>query len=418
LYERVIFVKIKDLIVDEFRIKDYVLRDAEGHRHPGPEKDARAFMVRIIADNGLEGIYFSSSNFLKPNEKYNIPKGVEDFSGGSGFSVPNVLRSIIKPMIVGEDVNAREKIFQMISERQRLSKAITDGVLAYVDCALWDLAGKIAGMPVYKMLGGHRTKIRAYASTMVGDDYEGGLDTNEAYAKYAVDLQKQGFTAYKLHTWADVPWHANSYRGKADWKRDAAVCHAVRDAVGPDMDLMLDPYHFYDRYDALYLGRELEKAKFAWLEEPMDEYNVTNYKWLCDNLDIPVCGPEVALGKLHTRAQWIMQGACDICRTGAFDVGGLTPSLKIAHVCEAFGLPLEVHSPGPANIHLLASTVVQGEFYEYGLIHPFFDWATPPYLNSAVDEYDGEGNILVPQGPGMGWDINHDYIRDNLIVSK
>jgi L-alanine-DL-glutamate epimerase-like enolase superfamily enzyme len=408
-------VKIKDVIVDEFWVKDYTLRDAEGHRHPGPQKDSAAFMVRIIADNGAEGVNFSSTHLLKPNDKYNIPKSAKDYSGGSGFSAAEIIRSVIKPMIVGEDALAREKIFQMIKERQRLNKAINETVLSYVDCALWDLAGNIAGLPVYKMLGGHRTKIKAYASTMVGDDYEGGLRSVEDYANYAVELKKQGFTAYKLHTWANVMWNENSWRGNADWKRDAEVCHAVRAAVGDDMELMLDPYHYYDRYDALKLGRELEKARFAWFEEPMDEYNVSSYKWLCDNLDIPVCGPEVALGKLHTRAEWIVSGACDICRTGAGDVGGLTPSIKVAHVCEAFGVPLEVHSPGPAAIHLLASSIVRGEYYEYGLIHPFLDWAAPPHLNSSIDEYDGAGNILVPQRPGLGWDINHDYIRDNLI---
>ena len=411
-------VKVKDLLVDVFRIKNYVARDAEGHAHPGPEKDATAFMVRIIADNGVEGIYFSQPSYVKPNSRYNIPKDTVNLVSTRGFDAPEILRSVIKPMVVGEDAMAREKVFNKIAQMQRLNQAITEKILAYVDCAMWDLAGKLTGQPVYKLLGGHRTKVRAYASTMVGDHYEGGLNNAQAYADYAVDCQKRGFTAYKLHTWAEIPWKENSYRAKADWRRDAEACHAVRDAVGDDMELMLDCYHYYDRFDALNLGKELEKARFAWLEEPMDEYNVTSYKWLCDNLDIPVCGPEVMLGKLQTRAEWITRGACDICRTGAFDVGGLTPALKTAHLCEAFGMPLEIHSPGPCNIHLLAAMITPGEYYEYGLVHPFFDWVTPPFLNTPIDQLDDEGNILVPQTPGMGWDVNYDYIRDNLVESK
>jgi L-alanine-DL-glutamate epimerase-like enolase superfamily enzyme len=79
---------------------------------------------------------------------------------------------------------------------------------------------------------------------------------------------------------------------------------------------------------------------------------------------------------------------------------------------------VEIHSPGPCNIHLLAAMTTPGEYYEYGLIHPFFDWACPPWLNRRIDELDDEGNILVPQGPGMGWDVNYDYIREHLIASK
>ncbi|MDR0449927.1 MAG: hypothetical protein LBH26_01525, partial [Treponema sp.] len=253
-------VKIKDLVVDEFAVKNYVGRDAEGHAHPGREKDSTAFMVRIIADNGLEGIYFSSASYVKPNANYHIPKDAADYAAGTrGYSVPDILRSVIKPMILGEEASARERIFNKIAQRQRLNQAINEKVLAYTDCALWDLAGKLAGLPVYKLLGGSRNRIRAYASTMVGDHYEGGLDTPEAYARYAVECKKQGFTAYKLHTWAELPWTESLCRSTADWKRDAEACLAVRAAVGEDMDLMLDPFHYYDRYDALKLGRELEK---------------------------------------------------------------------------------------------------------------------------------------------------------------
>ena len=411
-------VKIKDLIVDEFAVKNYISRCPEGHARPGHEKDSKVFMLRIIADNGMEGIYFSDSRFQKPNASFNVPKGEKDHALISrGYSVPDILRSSIKSMVVGEDATARERIFFKIAQRQRMNMELTDRVTAYVDCALWDLAGKMAGLPVYKLLGGTRSRLNAYASTMVGDNYEGGLDTPEAYVKFAQDCKKRGFNAYKLHTWASLPWSEIENRSTANWKLDAETCLAVRDGVGDDMELMLDPFHYYDRYDALKLGKELEKARYAWYEEPMDEYNFSSYQWLCENLEIPIIGPEVAHGKLQTRAEWIVNKAADIIRTGCFDVGGLTPALKTAHLCEAFGIPLEVHSPGPANIHLIASMSIPGEYYEYGLIHPFLDWVTPPFLNSMVDEFK-DGFIQVPQGDGMGWDINYDYIKDNLIKSE
>ncbi|MCL2058881.1 MAG: hypothetical protein FWH01_07445 [Oscillospiraceae bacterium] len=409
-------MKIADLTVREFHVKSYTMTDICAHGHPGSESDSAAFMMTLVAEDGTEGHYFSSSFHAVPSERYNVPAGSFSMVRTKGMSTPEILRSVVKTMVVGEDVFAREKVFNKLFQMQRLNGAISDRILAYVDCAMWDLAGQITGQPVYRLLGGgHRERVKAYASSMVGDHYEGGLNTPEDYANFAEQCKKAGYQAFKLHTWAERDWDDATIRAKGDWKHDLEACEAVRGRVGPDMALMLDCYHYYDRHDALQLGLGIERLGYAWFEEPMDEYSVSSYKWLCENLKIPVCGPEVALGKLQTRAEWIARGACDIVRTGAFDVGGLTPSMKIAHLCEAFGLPLEVHSPGLANLHMLAALTIPGEYYETGLLHPFLKSVTPPWLNRQIDEVDTDGYVHVPQGPGMGWDINYDYIEANEI---
>ena len=90
----------------------------------------------------------------------------------------------------------------------------------------------------------------------------------EAYADFALKCKARGYTAFKLHTWQPpMP-------GAPDPKRDVAACAAVREAVGDDMALMLDSFHYYSREEALYLGKELEKLNFYWLEEPMDEHSI------------------------------------------------------------------------------------------------------------------------------------------------
>ncbi len=175
---------------------------------------------------------------------------------------------------------------------------------------MWDLAGKVTGYPVYKLLGGHRTKIRAYASTMVGDDYEGGLNNAEAYANYAIECKQQGFTAYKLHTWAEIPWKENTFRAKGNWKRDAEACQAVRDAVGDDMELMLDCYHYYDRFDAYHLGKELEKARFAWLENRWT--NTTSLLQVAvRQFGNPRLRPRGGPWQAADPAEWILRGASE-----------------------------------------------------------------------------------------------------------
>jgi L-alanine-DL-glutamate epimerase-like enolase superfamily enzyme len=275
--------------------------------------------------------------------------------------------------------------------------------------ALWDLAGRKLGVPVYKLIGAARDKVPAYGSTMCGDEMKGGLATPEDYARYAEWLLGRGYKAIKLHTWMKPVSFA------PDPKMDVRACAAVREAVGPDIPLMLDAYHGYSRSDALSLGRELQKLGFYWYEEPMNEASMSSYCWLAANLDIPVIGPESMDGKFHTRAEWIKAGACDISRTGVHDVGGIGPRLKIIHLAESFGMDCEVHGGGAGNLTLCA-VQKNGRWYERGLLHPFLDYdAVPEYLNTRTDPMDQDGFVHLSQSPGLGDDLNFDYINANLV---
>jgi L-alanine-DL-glutamate epimerase-like enolase superfamily enzyme len=245
---------------------------------------------------------------------------------------------------------------------------------------------------------------------MCGDELKDGLNSAEAYADFAETCMKRGYKAFKLHTWMPpIPW-------APDPKMDVAACRAVRERVGDEMALMLDPFHYYSREQALYIGRELEKLNFHWIEEPMDEHSVSSYVWLTDQLDIPVVGPETAEGKMQTRAEWIVRNASDISRGGVFDVGGITPLIKIIHLCESFGIACEIHSPGAGSLHILGAIGIPGEYYERGLLHPLIDYEKPkPWLKKIIDPMDNQGFVSIPQNPGLGLDIDFDYIKDNAL---
>ena len=380
-------MKITDVITETFRYRSKTVRDSEGHGHPGPPEghDATQTLLRIVTDEGVEGYAF----------------GVN----------AQAIHSVVKPMLIGANPLYREKIWQALKERQRLHLGLlSDRVLTAVDLALWDLAGRQVGLPVHKLIGAFRDKVPAYASTMCGDDLPGGLDTPEAYADFARQCMERGYPAFKLHTWQPP------YPGAPDVKRDLAACAAVREAVGPDVDLMLDPFHYYSRADALYLGRGLEELNYLWMEEPMDEHSTSSYVWLTEQLDLPIVGPETAEGKMQTRAEWIVRSASDISRGGVGDLGGITPLIKTAHLCEAFGVDMEVHGGGVGNLHVLCAMGIPGKYYERGLLHPFIDYEMPPpWLNQITDPMDNEGFVHVSQEPGLGWDINFDYIRENIV---
>jgi L-alanine-DL-glutamate epimerase-like enolase superfamily enzyme len=378
-------MKIVDLITETFRYRSQMARDSEGHAHPGPEHDATMTLLRIVTDQGVEGAYVGVS--------------------------ADVVQRVVKPVLLGQDPFDRERIWQSLKQRQRLNLGVlSDRVLAAVDQALWDLAGQALDMPVYKLLGGYRDKVPAYASTMCGDELAGGLDTPEAYAKFALQCVERGYPAFKLHTWQPP------VTGAPDAKWDIAACAAVREAVGDEIALMLDPYHYYSREEAAYLAKELERLNYHWMEEPMDEHSISSYVWLTDQVTLPIVGPETAEGKMYTRAEWIVRGASDISRGGVGDVGGITPLMKVVHLCESFGVAMEVHGGGAGNLHVLCAMGIPGEYYERGLLHPFIDYEQPaPWLNEIADPMDDEGYVHVSQRPGLGLDINWDYIRDNLV---
>jgi L-alanine-DL-glutamate epimerase-like enolase superfamily enzyme len=379
-------VKIVDVSIQQFRYRSRTVRDEHGHGHPGDEHEALQGLLTIATDDGVQGHYVG-----------NVQRGA--------------VEHIVRPMLVGEDPFFHQRIWRALSERQRMNlAALPDRVLTAVDLALWDLVGKAVGQPVHRLLGATRDSVPAYASTMVADDLRGGLDRPEAFASYAEwCVRERGYPAFKLHTWQPPLPGAPSVR------RDLAACAAVREALGPDVPLMLDPYHYYSRLEALQLARGLEALNFLWMEEPMDEHSMSSYIWLCEQTSLPICGPETVEGKMYARAEWIKTGACDLLRGGVSDVGGITPLMKIVHLAESFGVQMEVHGGGVGNLHVLCAMATPGLYYERGLLHPFIDYdATPAWLNAPLDPMDAEGNVHVSSLPGLGMDLNLDYVRENL----
>ncbi|MFB4368552.1 MULTISPECIES: mandelate racemase family protein [unclassified Pseudomonas] len=381
-------MKITQVNVEVFTYPTRRSVDAAGHAHPGEESLAKMAMLRVATEDGTEGYAFGAPELIRPH----------------------IIDSFVRKVLIGQNALDREKIWQDLAHWQRGSASqLTDRALALVEQALWDWAGRKFKQPVHKLIGGYRDKVLAYGSTMCGDDLPGGLSTPEEYGRFAEQLVARGYKAIKLHTWMPPISFA------PDPKMDVRACAAVREAVGPDIALMLDGYHWYSRTDALYIGRELEKLDFAWFEEPMMEESAESYAWLAANLDIPVLGPESLGGKYMSRASWVGQGACDILRAGVAGVGGIAPCLKVAHLAEAYGMHCEIHGNGAANLAVVGA-IKNCDWYERGLLHPFLEYDdVPAYLNSIVDPMDRDGYVHLPDRPGLGEDINFAYIETNTV---
>ena len=383
-------IKIASVDAVEFSYPTRRSVDAAGHSHPGPLRTAHQALLRITSSDGVTGCCFAPSQVVRPH----------------------VLDQFVRRVLLGRDALQREALWCELEHWQRGSAGqLTDRSMGVVDAALHDLIGRTLGVPVWQLLGGVRERIPAYGSTMCGDELAGGLSTPEEYAAFAVQLVAKGYKAIKLHTWMPPVAFA------PDPGMDIRACTAVRRAVGPDIALMLDGYHEYSRTDALRIGRALEELDFTWYEEMMNEQSMSSYVWLAQQLRIPLLGPESLSGKHYARAEWVKAGASDILRAGVNGCGGIGPVMKVAHLAESFGMHCEVHGNGAPNL-AVCGAIRNTRWYERGLLHPFLDYdELPPYLLQQIDPLDADGCVPMPTGPGLGEQIDHDYIARHTVAT-
>jgi L-alanine-DL-glutamate epimerase-like enolase superfamily enzyme len=383
-------MKITELEVIPFRVPHRPFH----YGKIGPETTIVQTLTRIRTDEGAEGLYL----------------GGADHGDQAGLDTSDraALRGPLRAKILGQNPFDREKFWHWmwVANTQ-------ENLLSVIDNALWDLQARLYGVPLHKLLGGCREKVKAYASTYPN------MGPPEVYAEHAAACKKRGYRHYKIHPyyfWDPETQQPDPGRpSHTDW--DIECCRAVRAAVGDGMVLSFDPWGTYRTYEeALKVGRELERLDFYWYEHPMNEYRVGAYEKLCAELDIPILAPEIAAGSIYTRADWILRGASDMIRIDVLR-GGVTGVRKMAAICEAFGVKCEVHMSGFANLQLLGATSEDVcEYYERGLLARGVEEETPPpYLEAVCDPLDDDGYVTVPTEPGMGYRIVWDYIEENRI---
>ena len=326
---------------------------------------AAAGLLRIVTDDRPDGVCF-----------------------GVGRDAANAIDAHFRATLIGADPLNRERLWQ---EGMRLDryKYLAHGVRGLVDVALWDLAGKAAGLPVYRLAGGYRDRLPCYMSGHHHDDLQ-------AYVDEALRARAEGFAGYKDHCHLGADGMAQ-------------VARACRAAVGDDFHLMHDAVAQYILIDALRLGRVLDETKYYWFEEPLKDCDIAGLKQLCDALDLPIAATEYLPGTIHATAQVLAQGAADIVRASVPWRGGITDMLKIARLAESFDVACEITSVGGSFGFVHAQVI--------GALRncTFFEgWKTgslggEPYITNPIHIVDG--HVRVPQGPGLGLDLDWDAIR-------
>ncbi len=344
-------------------------------RHTGRfEGESTLGLVRVRTDEGVDGHAFLG----------NAANGA-DRDGG-------ILVKVLKPMVHGENPLDRARLYDRLLSRSRYAPWRTIGA---IDVALWDIAGKVAGLPVHRLLGSFRDRIPAYASSSV-------LASPEAYAEEALTYKEAGWTAYKIHP-------------PARWKTDIEVCEAVRKAVGDDYTLMLDSTWSYSYATALKVGRAIEALGFTWYEDPLADDDLYNCAKLREKLDIPLMATEYSPGSFTAYVPWILHKATDYLRGDVAVKGGITALIKTAHLAEAFAMNYEVHHGGNshnnwANLQVIAA-IPNTQYFEVLLPAGAQKYAVIDDLEVGPD-----GTVPVPTAPGIGAEIDFALIEKKTIA--
>jgi L-alanine-DL-glutamate epimerase-like enolase superfamily enzyme len=335
-------------------------------------------LIRVLTDEGIEGNAFGW--------------GVR-----SGEVTAKIVADVLKPAMVGEDPFDREKIWQKIRTLDRWLAFFPLYAQGPLDVALWDIAAKYSGLPLYKLLGGYRENVRAYATAAWS------IPDIDSYKRQADEVLELGFTAYKMTAWGDPDY-------------DIRLMREMRRHVGDDVDLMLDCVSCYDHRTALKVGRAAEELGFYWFEEPLWDHDIHGLVKLCDALDIPVVCTETLPGANYSIAEYIVRGAADIVRADVCWKGGVTSVRKTMHLADCFGMNCEVHTSSHsytdvANLHIVCAHK-NVDFYEFLFPLEYYN----DYGVTNPLRIEANGTVSVPQRPGLGLEIDWELLERTKVL--
>lgn len=335
----------------------------------------------------------------------------ECFGGGNvAFANKSIVEKVIKPMIEGMDPLDREVIWHKVYNllRDHGQKGMPIQSLSGVDIALWDIAGKVLNLPVYKLLGGaFRETIPVYGYGMM---LQRVPDLLERFGKESAAIVEQGFGAVKMKIGISP-------------EKDIELVETVRQSIGSEVKLMVDANHAYTAREAIPLGRELEQLGVYWFEEPVASEDHQGYRDLCQALDMNIAGGEGEFTRWGFR-DLIERRCVDVLQPEVCGLGGISEYQKVLAMAHTHFVPVVNHVWGSAvavatNLHLLTALPdLPGGAHP---VQPMLEYDTTPNkfredllstpLRVLEQVKKNEGFVSIPQGTGLGIDVDRDFIR-------
>lgn len=331
-----------------------------------PLTEVAFLFAEITTEEGLYGVGFSYSKRAGGPGQFAHAKEVAD-------------------NLIGEDPN---DIGRIIVQLQWAGASVgrsglATQALAAIDIALYDLKAKRANLPLAKLLGAHRDSVRTYNTS--GGFLNASVQDIKAKASESIEA---GIGGIKIKV------------GLPDSAEDILRVEAVRDHIGDSIPLMVDANQQWDRATALRMGRRLDDLDLAWIEEPLDAYDIEGHARLSRTLDTPIATGEM-LASVAEHQRLIDGAACDIIQPDCPRVGGITEFLRLMTLADQRGLDLAPHFAMEIHLHL-AACYPREPWVEH------FDWLDPLF-NERLETH--QGRMLIPGRPGLGITLSEQARR-------
>jgi len=339
-------------------------------------------LVEIITDENLTGVGFLT--------------GVGAAFRSEAPIIKYIIDKALKPMIVGKDPLAREQLWRyMFRNTTRFGrKGAAIRAISGVDIALWDLAGKFANMPVYKMIGYDKYEIPVYAS---GGFYSGGSDLSALIEEIESYIEK-GYLAVKMKV------------GGRAVKEDIMRVEKIREVIGDMIEIMVDANEGWNINDAIRFCDGVKDLNLYWVEEPLEPDDLDGYKKLSQSTNIPIAAGETEYTK-YGFLDIIQKGGVRIIQPDVTRVGGITEWLKVASLGQCWNLPCVPHAVQEIHVTCVACAH-NSPFTEYFTPdHPLQELISEVFVEMSSAMKVNNGTIRPIDVPGLGLGFDPEIVR-------
>lgn len=397
---------LPDLTVKQ--VKVYVTSVDNIHRLNGSETGE---ILSVVTNSGIEGNYTignreRTTGWLEWAKPTLVGKNVVDLlpalNATSGMKGAGGLNSRARTGGGAGQRPAgatRPSMGNFVAVPSRSGGSWPDYKAAAADVCLWDILGKAVDRPIYKILGGNKDRMMAYASSQ-------HLPSIEDYVPDAMVAKEQGYKGYKIH-----PGSGQHKDGPAipSYVGHMEEIKLLRKALGDEYVLAHDPVQAYNRYEALKVGRLLDELDYLWFEDPIRTTDLEGLVELANALDLPLHVGEF-LASISDFAEYIRRSAVDVVRLIADNVGGISGSMRVGLLADAFGLECTPHNWGNVfdlAVHFQLELALPNAYW-FEVPHPV-EYSDRPYHKDKF-RIDAEGYIHAPTAPGLGYPFDRDVL--------
>ena len=338
----------------------------------------------------VESVIYNAVNYAIVT----LSNGLKGIGASSCWAYPSATDAVLRTFreyLIGKKPFEIEHHWQYLYRMGPFRGSILSGAISAIDIAIWDIVAKAVGRPLYQVLGGYTDEVRAY---IAGGYYEDGKGLSELQEEM-LGYVEQGANAVKMKI------------GAVPLREDEIRVRAVREAIGPEIDLLVDANNAYVHADAVRMGRILEEYDAFWFEEPVSPDNMRGSALTARLSTVPVAAGENEYTSWGFR-ELFETGAVDIVNPDAMVLGGITEYRRVAALAAAYEIPIAPHGLQEIHIHLLAA-------FPMPLILEYYN-SNVAGLNDVMFheklELTDQGTVKLPSGPGLGLTINWDALAE------